>query len=588
MKRRILLVLTVIMLLLLAACGRDNEDTPSETGNEDTGGVANETASDTTEIGRWPAYVNLGTGDNYMPVILPGVGDDVVITMAVAQASTGGNWDDLWVSSFFENYMNINFQVEQIMTSALSERKSLMFAANDLPDVMINLEFTPTEIFQFGQLNGQLLDVLPFIDPELTPHIYATLNERPDVRSISTTPDGRMYSLPNIFPANEEGSVSRIFVDSRWLDAVGLQTPQTLDEFINMLRAFKEHDPTGVGSDNVVPLGGVRQWLDPSWYIFNALGYVDGTTALSPALRNGQVEIPATNPELFLEYLTIMNTLYTEGLIDGNFFLAPGDGLESIGQLLENRMGVLSFPVFAVGYPDWVYWEALPPLTSNWQPNRQWPAPPSATLGGFAMSATARHPEAIMRFADAYYSEYARMLFSGPAINDYDRLFGHTGAGIHWNPETRATAFDMSFYPEGIDSAFSFIIAHMTPFVNFGNLNDRRLIVEYANRFIGGDMPMERTLNPENPDDHYRISVIQNNMPYIMGGFPRVFFVDESTTLELTDLETVIGPFIEEQVALFATGRRSLDEFDALMSELQSIGIDRLNQIYRDIWAGFN
>ena len=44
---------------------------------------------------------------------------------------------------------------------------------------------------------------------------------------------------------------------SEWLTKLGLQEPQTLDEFYDMLKAFKEKDPNGNGQKDEYAWGGV-------------------------------------------------------------------------------------------------------------------------------------------------------------------------------------------------------------------------------------------------------------------------------------------------------------------------------------------
>ena len=579
MKKRILAIMLTFMLVL-AACGPGGgQDAAADPGGAAQDGAADPAGGD----GRWPDYISLGRG---WPVIREDMRDDVLITMAIAQSADGGSWDDLWISHFYREVLNINFQVEQIMDIAREERMSLMFAADDLPDILMNLWISPANIMRFGQMEGQLMDLNPFVDPELTPFMYDAFAERPDGRAMATTPDGAMYSLPNINPADEEGSVPRIFVDRRWLAAAGLSMPHTLDDFIAMLRTFKEVDPTGVGSENVIPLGGAHEYFDPSWYILNALGFItnEGRGALnSPAIRQGEITIPANN-ELFLEFLTIMNSFYEEGIISDNFFLASPDGVEVNGQLMEGRIGVFGFPVFAVGYPDWYYWDALPPLTSGHQPTPQWRGPPIGSVGNFAMSSNARHPAAGMAFADLYFGEYGRLMWVGPGLHQDEYLLGFHGPGIYWDDEIGDTNFYTDGYPDHIDGLWNYLMALHSPMPHFGMLNMHEVNVRFVNRWLGGSMTLERTFNLEDPDRHYRATVYATNVPHIVPSFQGIFYLDEETTIRMTDLQTVLQPYIWEQTAMFVTGRRSLDEFNAFQSELDVMGINDLEDIFREVW----
>ena len=61
--------------------------------------------------------------------------------------------------------------------------------------------------------------------------------------------------------------------------------------------------------------------------------------------------------------------------------------------------------------------------------------------------------------------------------------------------------------------------------------------------------------------------------------------VEEETADEMNELLTVITPYVEEQVALFITGRRPLSETGDFVKELEELGIDDLLDIYKEIYA---
>ena len=592
--KRLLAIMVLSMLIIIAFSGCGNgETTPEATPAPTPETVAdnnqgNETppADDPEPAGRWPEYIELGRG---WPVVREGMGDDIVLTMAVHQPGTGADWEDMWLFEFYREFLGIQFEVEQILAPAREERITLMFAADELPDILMNLAISPARLFRFGQLEGQLLDLGPYIDADLTPFMYETFNARPDARQVATTPDGAMYSLPNVIPLDAEQFPPRIFVDSRWLEATDLDMPSTLDEFVDMLFAFQDADPNNVGNANVISLGGAHNWGAPHWFILNALGIITGgghaDALFAPALINGEATIPAADPVRFLEFLTIMNRLYEGGILDPDYFV----GLDSVGmqnRLLDRRVGVFGDTLFGHGYEDWRYWDAIPPLTSESGPTRIWRSPPVANVGGFAMSSRTNHAALGMAFADLYFSEYGVFMWHGPPRDDSDFYkmdpVRWPGPAMYWNEELQDVLNDVTAWAPGVDGLWGALLGNHSLLPTFGMTEDPDVMSGFVNRWIpnGNREIGVRHFNMENPDMHQRAKVHETNMPYVAGIFPTAFYLDEATIIEMTDLQTIINPYITEQSAMFISGRRSLDEFDAFQDELRTIGVERLLEIY--------
>lgn len=85
---------------------------------------------------------------------------------------------------------------------------------------------------------------------EYLPNFSQYLSENPDVIASITSPDGKIYHLPSL----TDGGVSRAyFIREDWLDNLGLDMPETVEEFENTLIAFKNDDPNGNGIKDEIP-----------------------------------------------------------------------------------------------------------------------------------------------------------------------------------------------------------------------------------------------------------------------------------------------------------------------------------------------
>lgn len=541
-----------------------------------------------------PDYINY---DSCLPIIKEGSeGEKITLKVAIAQDAVGGKWDDLWIKKFIEKYWNVNLEVEQIPAAGLTERVSLLFASGELPDLMINLGLTTSNIYMYGQEEGQLLKLDEYMDETLTPNILRRFEEHPDARSASTTPDGHIYTLPKLGESDDGTTLNRICINKAWLDACGLEEPKTLEDFLNVLRAFKEKDPGNVGTENVIPLGGGYEVdsQNPGWYILNALGFNIGSESVDiyqnygvrPALLDGEALLPAGHP-LFKDYLETMKTMFNEGLLSRNFFLL--DSTEITGEMLNGYIGVAPAKrVDTYGITDWKAWESLGALTSETNSEAQWFKPVSTEIvGNFAVSAKTQYPELCLRIADYYFSDEARIAWIGPADGSEEAM-GYLGRTKVSTAESVASKpFDSSRFPKGIDNNWSYAVGCLTFHPKFGAIDMFDSILYYHKVYHDGEDADPSVLNPEFPDHYFRLSGLEKLSDVLETGFPLFFYLDADDTYRLTELSTIIDPYVKEQAARFINGDRSLDEFDAYLSELDAMGFQEYQAIYQKVWENY-
>lgn len=142
---------------------------------------------------------------------------------------------------------------------ALGERKSLMFASDDLPDMLFNINLNTSDIMKYGVDGEMLLPMSDYVNETLTPNIVAALEGKDEAVEAATAPDGKMYTIPGFDPSypgygNTIGG-QRCFIDTEYMEKAGIEkSPETLDEFIDMLRAFKQIDPAEMGGMKFIRL----------------------------------------------------------------------------------------------------------------------------------------------------------------------------------------------------------------------------------------------------------------------------------------------------------------------------------------------
>jgi putative aldouronate transport system substrate-binding protein len=161
--------------------------------------------------------------------------------------------------------------------------------------------------------NGQVLALNEIID-KVGPNLKKNI---PQAAWDAVSVNGKIMGIPQ----PQEGSApgSKIgFVRKDWLDKVGLPIPKTSEEYLTMLRAFRDKDPNGNGKQDEIPFS-MREKITWADNIFGMWGVnLDSFT-----LYNDEIipDIIHPNTKLALGFL---NTMVKEKLIDSEFLTNSG------------------------------------------------------------------------------------------------------------------------------------------------------------------------------------------------------------------------------------------------------------------------
>ena len=75
------------------------------------------------------------------------------------------------------------------------------------------------------------------------PNLRSIFERRPNYRKAMEFPDGNIYQLPSVAENANIQSPTELFINKKWLDALGLPIPKTTEQFYQTLKAFKTRDP---------------------------------------------------------------------------------------------------------------------------------------------------------------------------------------------------------------------------------------------------------------------------------------------------------------------------------------------------------
>lgn len=280
-----------------------------------------------------------------------------------------------------------------------TEALNLMLASGHIPDIVGSSRIKDF-VNQYGP-EGAFLALNDLID-EHAPHLKAFFEEKPEIKAALTAADGNMYHIPYL-PDGKYGRAYWIRTD--WLDALGLEVPQTVDEFEAALRAFKTQDPNGNGEADEVPFF-ARQWPE----FIRLVTLWDGRSSGSDTYHDFYVDDgkPA-HPDAgegYREGIKNLARWYAEGLVDAVIFTRGSSSREFF---LSENMGAATHDWFASTSGKRV------------EEHRRIPIKPD----GWAIGGMNEHPVETIKCFDFRFTEEGRRLANfGVEGMHYDMIDG--------------------------------------------------------------------------------------------------------------------------------------------------------------------
>ncbi len=289
-----------------------------------------------------------------------------------------------------------------------TEALNLMLASGHIPDIVGSSRIKDF-VNQYGP-EGAFLPLNDLID-EHAPNLKKFFSERPEIQSAISAADGNFYYIPYL----PDGKYGRAyFIRYDWLDKLGLDVPETVDEYKAVLEAFRDGDLNGNGLQDEVPYF-ARQWPE----LIRLVTLWDGRSSGSDTYHdfyvdNGQIRHPYAG-EGYREGIRNLAQWYAEGLIDPEIFTR---GSSARDYLLSENLGGATHDWFAStsGYNrlsseiEGFSFRALAPPASitgkRIEEHRRIPIKPD----GWAIGSTNEHPVETIKYFDFWFTEEGRRL----------------------------------------------------------------------------------------------------------------------------------------------------------------------------------
>ena len=211
----------------------------------------------------------------------------------------------------FEEITNVHIDFQMVNMMDAATTFTLMIAGGDYCDIVndaLNYYDTADQAYE----DGIAVDLMEY--PDSVPNFTALMEKYPQIRTDLETLDGHILNMPRIDMPVGQAAENGLLIRQDWLDALGLDMPNSYDEMHDVLAAFKRE--YNVTDPYIMPYQVLSPWgLMSSGYGIPAVAdannfYVD--------LKTDKVEL-ATISDAYYDYLCMFRDWYQEGLINPNF-----------------------------------------------------------------------------------------------------------------------------------------------------------------------------------------------------------------------------------------------------------------------------
>lgn len=239
---------------------------------------------------------------------------------------------------YVESRFSISITPVSVDWSNYKEYYQMLSATNSLPDIFATLTISSNDAndsaFFENLISSGSIQPLP---DDLS--AYPNLQKLMETLEFTRYSDGRFYAIPRIsFMDNTLSCTDAAMLVRRdWMENLGLENPENLEDFIDLITAFAQDDPDQNGQDdtigyNVNALTALGKWV--------ILGIAPECNTYS-WIEQGGSYIPSWYSEDFYDVVSAYRTMYEKGGLDPDFYIKnPNEVLEDFA---SGRLGALEY-----------------------------------------------------------------------------------------------------------------------------------------------------------------------------------------------------------------------------------------------------
>lgn len=331
-------------------------------------------------------------------------------------ANTESNPNNRTIFKRLQEKTNVEIEWTAIQADQWADKIALNMAnTKNLTDFVFTAGFGDSDLLKYAK-QGVIIPLEKYIDAYM-PNLSAVFEKYPEYKTMCTDTEGHIWALPWIEQLGSDKTAIQTldnmsFINKKWLDFLGLEIPETVDEFEQVLIAFRDHASElqaefGIEGD-IIPMSCILNdgGQDPA-ILINGFGegYGDPDPGRHIVVTDDLKVICSATQQGYKDGLQWMHHLYEEGLIDPEAFTHDWSTYVSKGK--SGRYGVcFSWDVANIdNLKDWVPLPVLTADTTNLTPDN------GSFTSGFdrgrcVVTAVAENPALVCAWLDQMYDPF--------------------------------------------------------------------------------------------------------------------------------------------------------------------------------------
>jgi len=590
MKKKIVaaLMASVMCLSMLAGCG--NNDNTGQSGSGSGSGGGNSTSgssstpstpvsstpsssSDTGQSGGGSSSSGSASWEQTWP-------DGQVITWLVRDDNVKDDGDTRYnhliaiqeIEEMF--HVDIQFIPFNGKDAEAETKYTAMLTTSPLPDV---IGYMHNDIYKAhggitGLYNEGICIALNDLIETKIPNLAKIFEEYPDVAKDFSNSNGEYLYLSRINPfATERDYISStttgLVMRKDWLDAVGMDVPTNMQEWYDVLTAFKTMDPNGNNLLDEMPFNAYSsgiQMFEAAYGMLSGI-YIDPDT--------GKVDYGARTQK-YKDYLTEMNKWYVEGLM-GNAFDEKG---ASVKEGDDDVTGGIAGSWKGLSNNDTKFAEKM--RTEGGQPGTEFVAVPwPKTADGKVYSV--RPVSRLQKNTEVITTDCAKdskKMDALAAIINY--MYSDEGSLLlTWGREGDTFTVDehgVKALTEKGNEQIEFGGSKPQYYKFYGNQSD--CLPSFGNFDV----------DSATRDAWYNESATVWATADFSLCYPSSISLTKEQSEKISEDNTQLSTYIGEMKWKFITGQEPLSNFDTYLAELDRMGIANLVAVYQEAYDAYN
>ena len=434
-------------------------------------------------------------------------------------------------------------------------RKEVLLAGSDLPDAFMgSICFSEADILN----NTDTFIALDSYIDEYMPNFKKIMESDPVMKTLATSSDGHIYGLPSKKPCRPIVA-NQMFINQTWLNNLGLDMPKTYDEFVEVLRAFKEKDANGNGDPNdEIPFG--EGFADSVMYFCIPFGVTPGGegTYLMAIKDKEPAFIPAS--EEYKKGIAAMHMCYEEGLIDQEIF-TQDDSMRDAKLMNETPIvgcapGWTVDALFGKNSDQYV---ALPALIGP-DGNQYISSDPqhwNYSRYEFMVTSFCKNPEKILSWIDTFYTEDASI----------QNFYGSFGIGVE--KDQKSGNYKVLEAKEMSADLFAWVYS----------------LRDFGPKYVADGFEQKVTYEGNN-GDAAKLKLDENMRQYQKEAYPNVSYTAEQLS-QLDLIYTDIINYVNMKQASWVTQGGIEEQWQEYIGTLRQMGYDDFLKIQKDVYDSY-